>query len=186
MKMHSLMETDFGPLVLIWEGEPKARLTRIILPAAAEPSAPALAAGSRLISPEKVDRTITERIRGCLAGHGDAGEIDLTGLNLTDFQQRVLLACHKIPRGLVSSYGTLAAWVGCPQGARAVGIVMAANPLPLLIPCHRVVRSAGRLGDFGGGVAMKKALLVREGIELDAQSRIARRFYFPEPSPGTC
>ncbi len=178
MKMHFALETDFGPLVLLWEEQEKLRLSRIILPAAAEESSPLFLADSRLISPGAPHRPMLDRIHACLNGRGDDGELDVTGLNLTDFQKRVLHQCRLIPRGMVASYGTLAAAAGCPQGARAVGGAMGANPLPLLIPCHRVARSGGCLGDFGGGLAMKKALLVCEGVEFDGQNRVAGRFYY--------
>ncbi len=178
MKMHFRLTTDFGPIVLLWAEQQGLRLSRIILPASEEESSPASLAGSRLISPGWDHLPTLGRIQSCLAGYGDGGELDITGLNLTDFQKRVLLECRRIPRGMVSSYGTLAARAGCPAGGRAAGTVMAANPLPLLIPCHRVVRTTGGLGDFGGGTAMKKTLLIREGVEFNEQNRIARRFYY--------
>ncbi len=77
---------------------------------------------------------------------------------LTPFQIQVLEQCRLIPHGEVRTYGWLAARVGRPGAARAVGQVMARNPLPLLIPCHRVVATGG-LGGFGGGPALKARLL---------------------------
>ena len=89
-------------------------------------------------------------------------DLDFEGIG--EFERRVLLADHQIPRGRVMTYGGLAAKVGVPGGARAVGNVMAGNPFPLVIPCHRVIRSDGSLGGFGGGLPMKRALLEREGV----------------------
>lgn len=88
------------------------------------------------------------------------------------FERRVLLADHQIPRGRVMTYGGLAAKVGVPGGARAVGNVMAGNPFPLVIPCHRVIRSDGSLGGFGGGLPMKRALLEMEGVTFDTKDRV--------------
>ena len=84
----------------------------------------------------------------------------------TTFAGRVLIALSRVPYGNVVSYGDLAARAGFPGAARAVGTVMAKNPLPLLIPCHRVIRADGRLGQFGGGVRLKKKLLDLEGARF--------------------
>lgn len=80
----------------------------------------------------------------------------------TPFQLAVLKACHAIPRGQVLSYAALADAAGFPGCARAAGTVMARNPLPLVIPCHRVVTSGGKVGNYGGGAAMKQWLLEKE------------------------
>ena len=79
----------------------------------------------------------------------------------SQFAGRVLTACRKISFGQTISYGQLAQKAGSPTAARAVGRVMAKNPLPLIIPCHRVIRSDGRIGGFSaqGGVKLKNTLL---------------------------
>lgn len=97
-------------------------------------------------------------------------ELDFEGIGA--FERRILLADFSIPRGRVMTYGDLAAKAGVPRGARAVGNVMAGNPFPLIIPCHRVIRSDGTLGGFGGGLAMKKALLAMEGVAFDGRGRV--------------
>lgn len=84
--------------------------------------------------------------------------------SLPAFHRAVLRATLRIPRGQVRTYGQIAAQLGKPHAARAVGNALAANPFPLAIPCHRVVRAGGRLGGFGGGPAQKRALLAREGV----------------------
>jgi methylated-DNA-[protein]-cysteine S-methyltransferase len=78
------------------------------------------------------------------------------------FTQRVLDACRRVPYGQTVSYGELAVCVGSPGGARAVGQAMARNPLPLAIPCHRVVGRGGALTGFGGGLPLKASLLALE------------------------
>jgi O-6-methylguanine DNA methyltransferase len=70
---------------------------------------------------------------------------------------------REIPYGQTRSYGWLAARAGKPQAARAVGQAMAANPWPIIVPCHRVVSSNGHLGGYGGGLGMKERLLRLEG-----------------------
>ncbi|MFH9607964.1 methylated-DNA--[protein]-cysteine S-methyltransferase [Streptomyces sp. NPDC017448] len=69
-----------------------------------------------------------------------------------------------VPYGTVVGYGELAARVGRPEGAQAVGAAMGANPLPVVVPCHRVVESGGGLGGFGGGLETKRQLLALEGV----------------------
>ncbi len=79
------------------------------------------------------------------------------------FQQQVLRAVSAIPRGKVRTYQFIAKQIGKPKAARAVGRALATNPFPLIIPCHRVIRSDGKLGGYQGGLKMKKALLRKEG-----------------------
>ncbi|HQI76946.1 MAG TPA: methylated-DNA--[protein]-cysteine S-methyltransferase, partial [Candidatus Latescibacteria bacterium] len=83
----------------------------------------------------------------------------------TDFQRRVWRALLAVPWGHVVTYGELAQRMGIPVGAsRAIGQANAANPLPIIIPCHRVVAAGGRLGGYSGGLETKRFLLRREGI----------------------
>ena len=96
-------------------------------------------------------------------------DIDWDGLSqpaagsMSGFRRAVLEETLRIPAGRTRTYGWLAAKVGRPRAARAVGRVMATNPLPLVIPCHRVVGSDGSLHGYGGGLPMKAALLRMEG-----------------------
>jgi methylated-DNA-[protein]-cysteine S-methyltransferase len=82
----------------------------------------------------------------------------------TEFQQKVWQAMKKIPYGKSLSYGELARKIGKPKASRAVGNACAKNPIPILIPCHRVLGSQGKLGGFSAGLMIKKALLDREKI----------------------
>ena len=101
-------------------------------------------------------------------------DLDFTGIG--GFTRRVLTADHAIPRGRVLTYGGLAAQLGVPGGGRAVGNVMARNPFPLVIPCHRVVGSDGDLHGFGGGLPMKRALLAMEGVGFDGRDRVLPKY----------
>lgn len=94
------------------------------------------------------------------------GELPLFDLrDATVFAQSVWQELIKIPRGQTRSYSEIAALVGHPNAARAVGQACGANPIPLLIPCHRVLAASHRLGGFSGGLAWKQCLLRLEGIE---------------------
>ena len=81
----------------------------------------------------------------------------------TPFQRRVWVALCKIPRGETRTYQWIARKLGQPRAARAVGAAVGANPIPFVVPCHRVVGSDGSLCGFAGGLAMKHRLLAMEG-----------------------
>lgn len=98
----------------------------------------------------------------------DFGDISLDLEGATEFQRKVWERLREIPRGRVVSYGYLAEELaGGPDAARAVGGAVGSNPLPIVIPCHRVVRSDGGLGGFGGGLPRKVALLRLEGVDVE-------------------
>ena len=83
------------------------------------------------------------------------------------FRRAVMEEALRIPRGETRSYGWLAERVGRPRAARAVGRVMATNPLPIVVPCHRVIGSDGSLRGYGAGLPMKEALLRAEGVRVE-------------------
>ncbi|MGH2460678.1 MAG: methylated-DNA--[protein]-cysteine S-methyltransferase [Chloroflexota bacterium] len=98
---------------------------------------------------------------------------DLRGT--TEFERAVLLKTFEIPYGEVRSYSWIAREVGHPLAVRAVGSAVGRNPVPLLIPCHRVVRRDGRIGEYGlGGTSAKRALLSAEGVAPDWLEGLAR------------
>jgi len=82
----------------------------------------------------------------------------------TDFQRKVWSALETIPLGKTRTYGELARKIGSPKAVRAVGRGCATNPIPVLIPCHRLVAARGKIGGFSGGLKWKEALLRREGV----------------------
>ena len=83
------------------------------------------------------------------------------------FRGAALRACAAIPHGQVATYAQIAQAAGSPRAARAVGSAMAANPVPVVVPCHRVVRSDGRLGEYAmGGTAAMERMLRAEGIDV--------------------
>lgn len=83
----------------------------------------------------------------------------------TPFARKVLTKLRDVPYGGLTTYGALAARIGRPGGARAVGGAVGSNPAPVVVPCHRVVASGGKIGGFGGGLAMKRWLLKIEGVD---------------------
>ena len=87
-------------------------------------------------------------------------------LRVAPFYEEVLRELARVPYGRTTTYGTLAATVGRPRAARAVGTVMHNNPIPIVLPCHRVVGANGSLTGYGGGLHVKRALLELEGALL--------------------
>lgn len=92
----------------------------------------------------------------------------------TPFQREVYAHLVKVEHGRVTTYGELAEAVGRAELARAVGQAVGANPIPILIPCHRVVASDGRLGGFSGGLDVKVALLAVENVQADGAAETSR------------
>ncbi|MBW2713197.1 MAG: methylated-DNA--[protein]-cysteine S-methyltransferase [Deltaproteobacteria bacterium] len=104
--------------------------------------------------------------------HGERTRFSVAlDLRCTPFQRSVYEILESIPYGSVLSYGQVAEKLGKPGASRAVGNACGANPLALFIPCHRVVASAGGLGGFGGGLALKRKLLALERKTLGAPAR---------------
>lgn len=97
--------------------------------------------------------------------------LDLRGLS--DFERDVLDATRRVPAGEIRPYGWIAREAGRPRAVRAVGSVLARNPVPLLIPCHRVVRADGRLGDYLFGTGHKEELLRAENVNVDEVRALA-------------
>jgi methylated-DNA-[protein]-cysteine S-methyltransferase len=99
-----------------------------------------------------------------------AGELEHFDLDLapegTPFQQRVWAELRNIPYGATISYGELAVRIGNPNACRAVGLANGSNPIPIVIPCHRVIGSNGKLTGYGGGLPVKEKLLALERRQL--------------------
>jgi methylated-DNA-[protein]-cysteine S-methyltransferase len=164
-----LIPSRFGTLVLLWKDSTQGpTVQRMLLPKDGEPT-------------EEMMRILRGTVpRSCPAIQGLGAQVTkfLEGEDVTfpldilaleacsEFQQRVLRAEHGIPRGWVSTYGRIAKHLGAPNAARAVGNALSNNPFPILIPCHRAIRSNGELGGYQGGPEMKRALLAMEGVAV--------------------
>jgi methylated-DNA-[protein]-cysteine S-methyltransferase len=167
--------SDFGLIRLIWvESGTRTKVTGIILPgnrSAGTVRYPRKTSGVSSGN-EKID-SLVEDIRSFLSGSSVALGTDILDFDrCRPFQRRVLLAEHAIPRGCVSTYGRIARHLGVPGGARAVGNALANNPFPIVIPCHRALRSDGSLGGFQGGLEMKRRLLEMEGVRFRPDNRV--------------
>ena len=167
-----LVPTTWGVIEVLACG---GRITACHLPVHAHPPAAELKGRGRLEvkafgADARVLRKAGRFVLAALAGRS-AECPPLLDLGGGAFVQRARAALRRVRRGTTCSYGELAAAAGSPRAARAAGSACATNPLPLFIPCHRVLASGGRLGGFSGGLAWKKLLLEREGAAVPRGGR---------------
>ncbi len=183
MNRKIIKPTPFGSVGVIWTGRnDNPKIVRILLSKpglSAEDRVSRLYPNSQVSSCPEIDDVATA-IRGFLEGEAIEFSLDIADLSLcTGFQQLVLRAEHRIPRGSISTYRLIAEYLGKRNGARAVGNALANNPFPLIVPCHRAIRSDRHPGGYQGGTEMKRALLEKEGIPFDNAGRAAcARFYY--------
>jgi len=183
MKRKVVKATPFGSVGIIWTIlDDKPRIVRVLISKpglSAEDQASQAYPNARASSCAAID-VVAAAIKGIVEGEDIEIPLHVADLGLCSaFQQSVLRAEYQIPRGRVSTYGLVATHVGQPRGARAVGNALANNPFPLIVPCHRAIRSHGHLGGFQGGLEMKRDLLEKEGIRFDAWERVVcSRFYY--------
>jgi methylated-DNA-[protein]-cysteine S-methyltransferase len=171
-----LLHSRFGGLGIVWRPVAGAsKVWRVFLPRADASAAELIQAAYPDAAPHSTHSIawLADQMRCFLEGQAVQFDIEMVALDrCSDFQRRVLLAEHDIPRGWVSTYGRIARHLGLIGGARAVGGSLARNPFPIIIPCHRAIRSDGQLGGFQGGLAMKRGLLALEGVEISADGRV--------------
>ena len=129
----------------------------------------------RTIPADRLPTALAEAIARRLAGEKRVRiPLDLRGR--TEFEVSVWTKALEIPRGEVRPYGWIAAEIGRPKAVRAVGTALGHNPVPLIVPCHRVVRTDGTIGQYSlGGPGNKRAILAVEGLDPDALEDAARR-----------
>ncbi len=121
-----------------------------------------------LQNPAKVrrwHRATAAALKAVLAGRAAKTLPPLDWSGKTEFQKSVWRALRKIRRGQTQSYGEIARAIGNPKAVRAVGGACGANPIPVLVPCHRVLEANGKIGGFSGGLNRKCDLLAREGVK---------------------
>ena len=147
-----LMATPKGLVRIAFESENRDE----VLGEVAEQLSPRILEAPRRLDP--VRRELEKYFEGKLHDFDVPLDWSLTG----EFARRVLRRTARIPYGSVASYGDVAVGVGTPRGARAVGNALGSNPIPVIVPCHRVVRTGGAIGGYGGGLTRKRFLLALE------------------------
>jgi methylated-DNA-[protein]-cysteine S-methyltransferase len=147
-----LMATPKGLVRIAFESENRDE----VLGEVAEQLSPRILEAPRSLDP--VRRELEKYFEGKLHDFDVPLDWSLAG----EFARRVLRRTARIPYGSVASYGDVAVGVGTPRGARAVGNALGSNPIPVIVPCHRVVRTGGAIGGYGGGLTRKRFLLALE------------------------
>ena len=173
---YTLVSLSIGQVGLVWKEGEIPVLLRVILP---EPRNSTLSLilnsypGATSCHHAEIDEICTA-LEQYDRGEDIAFPVQLFRLDgMSNFYEQVWAETSKIPRGKVKTYGEIAKKIGHPGAARAVGTALAKNRLPLIVPCHRVVRSNGEPGGFSAGdTNLKRRLLEKEGVFFDSRGRV--------------
>lgn len=169
---YTIIETPLGPTFVAWNGLGLSLVSRPTTVAAFEEMA--MQTFDRPLyhvdaAPAKLQRAMEAWLDG-----DRRAPLDFDLRKVTPFVREALLKAREIPHGEVRPYSWIAREIGHPKAVRAVGTAMARNPIPLFIPCHRVVRADGHLGAYGlGGPESKRRILGAEGLDVDASEALA-------------
>jgi methylated-DNA-[protein]-cysteine S-methyltransferase len=152
-----LAATDHGLCRISYDPEPERETEQL-----------ARTFGARVLRSAKPVDPVRRQLDEYFSGQRRRFELEVDLSAAAPFSRTVLERLAKIPHGEVTTYGALARAAGHPRAARAVGTVMNRNPVPIVLPCHRVIGADGRLVGYGGGLDRKRLLLTLEGALLDA------------------
>jgi methylated-DNA-[protein]-cysteine S-methyltransferase len=144
--------TDHGLCEISYDADPDAEAERL-----------ALAFGTRVLRSPRPTDEVRRQLDEYFAGARREFDLAVDLRPAREFGRTVLEQLARVPYGELTTYGTLASRVGRPRAARAVGTIMNRNPVPIVLPCHRVVGSTGSLVGYGGGLDRKRTLLELEG-----------------------
>ncbi|MGK2851130.1 MAG: methylated-DNA--[protein]-cysteine S-methyltransferase [Candidatus Limnocylindrales bacterium] len=170
---YARIESVIGPLLVAWNGRGVSMVDVAVDAEAFEARHRALT-GRPAFASSSVPSALSWAIERRLDGDRRA-RIDLDLRGHTAFEQDVWRKALEIPRGEVRPYGWVAAEIGRPKAVRAVGTALGHNPVPLIVPCHRVVRTDGTIGQYSlGGPANKRTILRSEGLDPDEMEDAAR------------
>jgi len=176
---YSIFDTMFGTCGIIYRSIEDAGIVHILLPRSKkdiESRIRTLHPDSTEANSPKIQGLIQDIVR-YLKGEQVTFSMDLLDTSVCyPFQLKVIKNERTIPRGKTAAYGWIARKIDT-KGVRAVGTALARNPFPLVVPCHRAVRSDRTLGGFQGGLEMKRALLEMEGVEFDSKDRVQPDFF---------
>ena len=162
---YDVVESPVGPLLV---AASNGRVCRISFSADPDEHLDTLARafGPRVLRARGAVDDARRQLDEYFLGRRRGFELDVDTRTMPPFARRVLAELARIPFGETTTYGVLAARVDAPRAARAVGMVMNRNPIPIVLPCHRVVGANGSLTGYGGGLDVKERLLRLEGVLL--------------------
>ena len=174
---YSIADTSYGEMTIIWTAGEPLRVVRILLPS--RRGELGIRYPQATESTDSAIGDLAEDIARFLDGEDVTFSLDLMDVDqCSPFQRSVILAEYGVPRGHVTTYGRLARHLGAPRASRAAGRALATNPFPIVIPCHRAVRSDGSLGGYQGGVEMKARLLEMEGVQVEHGMVLMNRVFY--------
>lgn len=164
---YTTVDSPFGPLLV---ATTRRGLVKISFPVVYDPEETLEELATRisprvLEAPAKLDE-VRRQLDQYFEGRLHEFELPLDWQLSKGFRRRALRAIDRIPYGKTRSYTQIATSAGNERAVRAAGTACGSNPLPIVVPCHRVLRSGGGLGGYGGGLPMKEALLRMEGVEI--------------------
>ena len=170
---YAVIDSMVGPLRVVWNGRGVSEVSGETDDAVFE-SRFLARTGRRARQVSALPADLARKIERRLGGdRHNRIALDLRGS--TEFEQAVWMKALEIPRGEVRPYGWIAVEIGRPKAVRAVGTALGHNPVPLIVPCHRVVRSDGMIGQYSlGGPRNKRTILAEEGADPDALEVLAR------------
>ena len=154
------LSSPFGKILVAWSDRGLVRV------GIREDSESTVEAGWRL--DPKLDCDAIRQLEEYFGGERRTFQLPLY-MDVSEFRRRVYAELERIPFGETVSYGEVAERVGNPQASRAVGLACGSNPLPIVVPCHRVIGRSGKLVGFGGGLEMKQAMLALERSHTPAR-----------------
>lgn len=169
------MASPIGDLLLLGDGE---ALTGLSLPSHRQAAGP-MPGWTHDVGPF---RPAMGQLQAYFAGERSAFDLVLA-VPGTAFQRAVWQALIDIPFGQTDTYGAIARRIGCPGGARAVGLANARNPIAIIVPCHRVIGRDGSLTGYAGGIERKRWLLAHESQTRAATARLADPAPYAPPAP---
>jgi O-6-methylguanine DNA methyltransferase len=170
---YALIDTPIGALRVAWNGRGVSAVESAVDDMAFEARFHART-GRRARRRDSLPADLARKIERRLAGDRH-NRIDLDLRGASEFERAVWMKALEIPRGEVRPYGWIAAEIGRPKAVRAVGTALGHNPVPLIVPCHRVVRSDGMIGQYSlGGPENKRTILTAEGADPDELEELAR------------
>ncbi|MCC7572918.1 MAG: methylated-DNA--[protein]-cysteine S-methyltransferase [Candidatus Methanofastidiosum sp.] len=176
---YCLKRSCLGTFGIVWKENNKRKVIKIFLPTDKTLLMQTIKKDYHNAKKSNSLEELSSQINRFISGEKIKFNLDILDFDIcTDFEKKVLIAEYNIPRGFVSTYSRIAKSIGVPKGARAVGNALANNPFPLIIPCHRAIRSDGSLGGFQGGLEMKKKLLENEYIVFSKGRVSSDRIYY--------
>ena len=162
---YDLVDSPLGPLLVAATERGVCRISYDAAPAA-EVERLVRGFGARVLRVPRALDEVKRELDEYFAARRRAFDLSVDLRPLAPFHREVLHELARVPYGDVTTYGTLAARVGRPRAARAVGTAMNRNPIPIVLPCHRVVGASGSLTGYAGGLDRKERLLRLEGVRL--------------------